>query len=118
MGNPVSVNNAYLDVCGCPDTPSGPCVAGGGTVFDCALGDTDLLGTGFGFDTSTEGIYLDHGSTGWLQTRAPAEPGQEITVRWAVYDSSDGNLDTTTRIDSWRWLASPGITVVTRPIPK
>ena len=31
----------------------------------------------------------DHGSTGWLQTTAPVEPGSEIALRWAVYDSSD-----------------------------
>ena len=25
LGNPISVNNAFLDVCGCPDGP--PCLA-------------------------------------------------------------------------------------------
>ncbi len=114
----MSVNNAFLDVCGCPDTPIGPCIAAGNTMFDCALGDTDLLGTGFGFDTGHDITPLDHGSTGWLQTKAPAEPGQEITVRWAVYDSSDAYYDTTTLIDNWRWLATPGITVITSPIPR
>ncbi len=118
MGNPVSVNNAFLDVCGCPNAPSGPCQGGGGMVFDCALGDADLLGTGFGFDTTSDDFHYDHGSTGWLQTRAPAEPGQEISLRWVVYDSSDGILDSTTLIDSWKWLATPGITVITSPIPK
>jgi hypothetical protein len=44
--------------------------------------------------------------------------GQEISVRWAVYDSGDGALDTTTLIDNWRWLATPGITVITSAIPK
>jgi hypothetical protein len=118
MGNPVSVNNAFLDVCGCPNMGSGPCSAGGGTVFDCALGDADLLGTGFGFDTSADDLNYDHGSTGWLQTQAPVDPGQEISVRWAVYDSGDGALDTTTLIDNWKWLATPGITVITSSIPK
>ena len=110
---PVSVNNAFLDVCGCPGSPSGPCFAGG-QEFACSLGDADLLGTGFGFDTGSH----DRGSTGWLQTTAPVEPGAEIALRWVVYDSSDGVLDTTTLIDNWRWLATPGITVVTSPIPK
>ncbi len=113
MGNPVSVNNAFLEVCGCEGNPPNPCFAGGKT-FSCALGNTDLIGTGFGFDTGG----ADHGSTGWLQTKAPVGPGKEITLRWAVYDSSDGVLDTTTLIDSWKWLATPGITVGTNPVPK
>ena len=113
MGNPVSVNNAFLEVCGCEGNPPNPCFAGGKT-FSCALGNTDLIGTGFGFDSGGE----DHGSTGWLQTTAPVNPGKEITLRWAVYDSGDGSLDTTTLIDNWKWLATPGITVGTNPIPK
>src|SRR5262249_1904022 len=92
MGNPVSVNNAFLEVCGCEGNPPSPCFAGG-KVFPCALGDTDLIGTGFGFDTN---FGEDHGSTGWLQTKAPVPPGSEITIRWAVHDSGDGSLDTTT----------------------
>src|SRR5262249_21394044 len=48
MGIPVSVNKAYLEVCGCMGNPPSPCVAGGKT-FPCALGDLDLIGTGFGF---------------------------------------------------------------------
>jgi hypothetical protein len=117
MGNPVSVNNASLEVCGCDGNPPNPCLAGGKT-FSCALGDTDLIGTGFGFDSSGSGFAEDHGSTGWLQTKAPVEPGKEITLRWAVYDSGDGVLDTTTLIDNWKWLATPGITVGTNPVPK
>jgi hypothetical protein len=113
QGNPVSVNNAFLEVCGCEGNPPNACTAGGKS-FSCALGDTDLIGTGFGFDTGKG----DHGSTGWLQTTAPVEPGKDISLRWAVYDSGDGSLDTTTLIDNWKWLATPGITVGTNPVPK
>ena len=113
QGNPVSVNNAFLEVCGCEGNPPAACSAGGKS-FSCALGDTDLIGTGFGFDTGGS----DHASTGWLQTTAPVEPGKDITLRWAVYDSGDGSLDTTTLIDNWKWLAMPGITVGTNPVPK
>jgi len=113
QGNPVSVNNAFLEVCGCDGNPPNPCPAGGKS-FTCALGDTDLIGTGFGFDTG----YGDHGSTSWLQTKAPIDPGTEITLRWAVYDSGDGILDTTTLIDNFQWIAEPGITVGTDPVPK
>jgi hypothetical protein len=113
MGNPVSVNNAFLDVCGCLGNPPSPCFAGGKT-FTCPLGNTELLGTGFGFDTGWE----DHAATSWLQTTAPVIPGSEFTLRWAVYDSGDGVLDSTALIDNFRWIAEPGVPVGTTPIPK
>jgi hypothetical protein len=113
QGNPVSVNNSLLEVCGCPGNPPAACFAGGKT-FTCSLGNTDLIGTGFGFDSGGG----DHGSTSWLQTKAPVEPNTEITVRWAVYDSGDGILDTTTLIDNWKWIATAGVTVGTDPVPK
>jgi hypothetical protein len=113
QGNPVSVNNAFLQVCGCAGNPPVPCLAGGKS-FTCDFGDVELIGTGFGFDMG----FGDHGATSWLQTTAPAEPGTEITIRWGVYDSGDGVLDSTTLIDDFRWVAEPGTTVVTEPIPK
>jgi len=111
MGNPVSVNNAFLQVCGCQGNPPAACVAGGKS-FPCALGDLQLIGTGFGFDLG----YEDHGSTGWLQTKAPIPKNSQITLRWTVYDSSDGILDTTTLIDNWQWIATAGVAVGTNPI--
>ena len=44
QGNPVSVNNAFLSVCGCE---SPPCQAGG-KVYPCELGPSMLQGTGLG----------------------------------------------------------------------
>jgi hypothetical protein len=114
QGNPVSVNNAFIEVCGCAGNPPSPCVAGGKS-FPCALGNIELVGTGFGFDS---GFGQDHGSTSWLKTQAPVTPGSEITIRWAVYDSGDGALDTSTLVDNWQWIAKPGITVGTDPVPK
>ncbi|MFO0754869.1 MAG: choice-of-anchor L domain-containing protein [Byssovorax sp.] len=108
QGNPVSVNNAFLDVCGCAGGP--PCFAGGKN-FPCSLGDAGLLGTGF------QDQFSDHASTGWLVTKAPVEPGQQITIRWAVYDSGDGVLDSTTLVDNWQWIAESGTTVGTDVVP-
>jgi hypothetical protein len=106
------VNNAFVEVCGCDSGP--PCQAGGKS-FTCSLGDQSLLGTGFGKDTA----FQDHGSTEWLVTTAPVDPGSTITLRWGVYDSGDGILDTTTLVDNWQWEADPGttVTVGTNPIP-
>jgi hypothetical protein len=113
QGNPVSVNNALLGACGCPENPPSPCTAGN-KIFNCPLGNIGLIGTGFGFDT--EGT--DHAATDWLKTQAPVKPGSEITVRWAVYDSGDGSLDSTSLIDNWQWIAKPGTEVGTQPVPK
>ena len=106
QGNPVSVNNAFLEVCGCASSGGPPCIAGKKS-FDCALGNAGLAGTGFQEQSQ------DHASTGWLFTKAPVEPGQVITMRWAVYDSGDGILDTTTLVDNWQWIAEPGTQVGT-----
>lgn len=112
LGNPVSVNNAFVEVCGC-SFMGPPCIAGGKT-FSCSLGASTLMGTGFGGDT---GMGQDHASTSWLLTKAPVTGGQVITLRWTVYDSGDGILDTTTLIDNWKWIANGGtVTVGTAPI--
>ncbi|MRG93110.1 choice-of-anchor L domain-containing protein [Polyangium spumosum] len=113
QGNPVSVNNSLLEVCGCPENPPSPCFAGNKS-FNCSLGNIDLIGTGFGFDAEGQ----DHAATGWLKTQAPVKPNEEVTIRFAVYDSGDGSLDSTTLIDNWQWIAKPGTTVGTAPIPK
>jgi hypothetical protein len=102
QGNPISVNNALLSVCGCLLGP--PCLAGG-KMFDCPGGITELAGTGF------EGAA----ATGWLTTTAPVEPGTVVTLRLAVYDSGDGDLDSTTIIDNFRWLSEPPA-VETNPV--
>ena len=80
IGNPVSVNNAFIEVCGCLGNPPSPCQAGGKS-FDCPLGDLELVGTGFGFD-SCPGCQ-DHGGTGWLRTmRATCRPSRRSSSRW------------------------------------
>jgi hypothetical protein len=114
QNNPISVNNALLDVCGCSGNPPNPCIAGGKS-FPCALGDTDLIQTGFGLDTN---FGQDHGSTSWLRTTAPVKGSEQITLRFTVYDSGDGVLDTTTLVDNFQWIATPGTKVGTNPVPK
>lgn len=110
LGNPVSVNNAFVDVCGCAGGP--PCTAGG-KKFNCSLGDLGLFGTGFGPDSAGS----DHGSTSWLLTTAPVNPGSEMVIRFVAYDSGDGILDSTGLVDNFQWIAEPGTQVGTNPIP-
>ena len=100
-GNPISVNNSLLQVCD-PGTYKGK-------TFTCPLGNSTLSGTGF------EG----HAATGWLTTQTDVVPGKEITLRFAIWDSGDGALDSTVLIDDFSWSAEPGNGTSTQPsIPK
>ena len=94
QNNPVSVNVAFFDVC-----------AG------CALGDAELAGTGFD-------AWDDAGGTGWLKTQAPVTGGQQITIRYAIWDTGDQAWDSTALVDNFQWVANGGTVVVgTDPIP-
>jgi len=109
LGNPVSVNNALVRVCGC--NPGPPCYAPPDLPkkkYTCELGDFQLDGTGF----------EEHAATGWLVTKAPVEAGGTITLRWTVYDSGDHVLDSTVVIDNFRWLGEASPDAGTVPIPK
>lgn len=109
MGNTISVNAGFLQACQ-------PCMTGMKD-FDCPLGYSELLGTGF--DTNTGGVCPIQGSAGtsWLVTTAPIEnPGSEITLQFAVWDSGDGVLDSTVLIDNFRFELEGG-EVGTIPVP-
>ncbi|MRG96259.1 choice-of-anchor L domain-containing protein [Polyangium spumosum] len=106
VGNVISVNNVFLEVCTCQDGP--PCSAGG-TLYPCSLGPSALLGTGY---------ETQHGATGWLTTRAPMQGGELFTLRFAVYDSGDAVLDSATLVDHFRWISTGEPVVETyRPVP-
>lgn len=116
LGNPISVNNAFLDVCGCPSGP--PCIVPPAMPvksFDCASGTSGVVGTVFATDTTPGGAWST-GSSGWLRTSAPVTPGQVFKIRLVTYDSSDGNVDSTTLVDNFKWQAKPG-TVGTIVVP-
>jgi hypothetical protein len=93
-GNPISVNNALLQVCE-PRTI-------GGRSYPCPLGPAALAGTGF--DTVTDEYSpAPHAATGWLTTWAPVPAGKIVRLRFAIWDSSDGNLDSTVLVDRFAW---------------
>ncbi len=106
LGNVVSVNNALVRVCSCAGgapcsaPPDNPIIS-----YDCEEGPAELAQTGF------EGSA----ATSWLVTRAPVEPDEEVSLRWTIYDSGDGVLDSTVIIDNFRWLGDPASDPVTEP---
>ncbi len=85
QGNPVSVNNGFLDAC-IPGTHNGK-------TFSCPLGLAELDQTGFD----------GRGATGWLRTSAPITGGEEITLRFAIWDAGDDAYDSTVLLDNVRW---------------
>ncbi|MFH2006562.1 MAG: putative metal-binding motif-containing protein [bacterium] len=102
-GNPISVNNALLQVC----TPQ----TAGGINFTCPLGTDQLTGTGF------EG----HAATGWLQTTIAVDATslggeQVVKLLFGVWDSGDGVLDSSVVIDNWQWSADPANGSSTNPV--
>lgn len=99
-GNPISVNAAFFQVCNYP--------AGANT---CALGGGQMTGTGFD-SWSCGADDGEAGGTGWLTTQAPVTPGQEFTIRFAVWDTGDSILDSTVLVDNFRWIANGGTVVV------
>lgn len=106
LGNVVSVNNALVRVCDCVNGP--PCEAPpevGLIFYDCEEGPAELALTGF------EG----RAATSWLVTKAPVTPEQTVKIRFMVYDSGDGVLDSTVILDNFRWLGDAPSGPITDP---
>lgn len=108
--NPVSVNIALFDHCD-PSSISNYSGPNPPNPF-CPAGTAFLAGTGFD-SWDSQGA----GATGWLVTTAPIDGGENFTVRWAIWDTSDQAFDSTVVVDNFRWTAEPGTTVGTDPVP-
>jgi hypothetical protein len=119
---PVGVNLAYGNTglftqcingtVGCSGTP--------GTISTC-VGTTELAGTGLDqpapFECDTNSMM--GGGTGWLTTSGNVKPGEIMTLRIAIWDTSDDILDSLAVIDNFKWSADssdPG-TVIQRTAP-
>jgi hypothetical protein len=83
-----------------------------GSISTCT-GTNMLAGTGF--DDPQSGSCgadsLKGGGTGWLETRGNVTPGEIITLRIAIWDTSDQILDSLAVVDGFQWsteVAQPG----------
>jgi hypothetical protein len=104
--NAVSVNNSFLGVC----EPG----RHGAKMFACPQGFQPLVGTGFEdcefslVSPGGLGGLFDRNAkygaaTGWLNTEFKVEPGEVITMRFAIWDSADSALDSLAIIDHVRF---------------
>jgi len=114
--DPIGVNNGLLAVCD-PDAQRARAVK----TFTCDQGTGLLKGTGYGAGEARCGTGTGGGSTGWLKTSAPVRPGEEITLRFAIWDMTDASLDSTALMDHFTWLTFEGepekdIPVETEPV--
>jgi len=93
--NPVSVNNAFFQVCFPPmGSPPGTCPAG----------TLELAGTGMGgWGTNVK----DGGGTVWLTNDSPVIPGETIELEFIIWDSGDPNVDSLVLLDRFRWNVTP-----------
>ena len=92
-GNIISVNAGFLQVCDTSVAPAG---------YTCPEGPAKLIGTGFGIDTTMD---ENHASSDWLTTTVSvaALAGKDATLLFAIWDSSDGVLDSTVLVDNVHW---------------
>ncbi len=98
--NPITVNSGFFTICKNGSTPQ---------TMNCTQPVTAIAGSGYDDDDGT-GEPMG-GSTGWLTTTAPVKPGEDITLRFVIFDEGDGIYDSAALIDHISW----GATSVTGP---
>jgi hypothetical protein len=87
-GNPISLNASFLDF------------------RDDAGTAAELEGT----------CMRSHAGTNWLSTNAPVEPGEEVTIVFAIFDLSDSILDSYVFLDNFQWGCEGGDHPETKPV--
>jgi hypothetical protein len=107
-GDPINVNSGFFKACA-PDS------AWNGRQFACPLGTAELAGTGFDAVAPALGKYAQNGATEWLQTNAPVAPGEEMTIRFVLFNVGDHWLPSTVLIDNFQWSTETVPTPVTHP---
>jgi hypothetical protein len=106
MNHPITVNSGFFTVCTNGTTPQ---------TKHCMHPPTDNAGTGYEI---ADGSTLPGGSTGWLSTTAPIAPGEDVTLRFVIFDEGDHILDSAALIDNFQWGAQAVAGPTTGPITR
>jgi len=85
-----------------------------GTPFNfmgCPGGTLELIGTGFfqNGDTGCGANKVTGGATGWRTMAGNVVPGEEMEVRFAIWNTGDGLFDSVAVLDDWRWSTAPAV---------
>jgi hypothetical protein len=114
---PVGVNLAFGNTglfTQCINSETG-CASGIAGVTNTCASTNGLIGTGMGLAENICGAdNLVGGATGWLTIRGNVVPGETITLRIAIWDTSDGTSDSLVLLDNFQWNATtttPGTTL-------
>jgi hypothetical protein len=99
----VGVNSGMFDACvpgatGCSGDVDG--------YNSCALGTFYLLGTGFDTsDANVCGVSTGRvgGGTEWFDVRGNVVPGEIAELRFALWETGDGIIDSVVLLDDFRW---------------
>ena len=115
--NPVSVNNGFFDRC--TAGASIGCRGGSPGTSSCPGGADELAGTGFGvlgnYCGGGAGRTVSGGATGWLSSQAAVKPGETFTLDLMIWDTGDGDLDSSVLIDNFQRIAGEVVTSTGRP---
>jgi hypothetical protein len=120
-GNTISVNNNFFQAC-TAGVPTGCNGAMPGT-STCTIGPSQLAGTGFAADTPPAAycagaVSTSGGGTGWLTSKAPAQPGEVVTLEFLIWDTGDESFDSSVLLDNFTWVPDPlPPTPITMPSP-
>ncbi len=99
-GNPISLNAGFMDFLDADASGHPVCPTGSGCTAP------ELTGT----------CMDGHGGTRWLSTQASVNPGENITVVFAIMDLGDSVLDSYAFIDNFQWGCEGGMPPTTVPI--
>jgi hypothetical protein len=115
---PVGVNLAYNNTGLFRECQNGAAGCSGSHGFNHTVctSTAQLQGTGFdvGDPGSCDSSALSGGGTGWLTTSGNVVGGEIITVRIAVWDTSDSAYDSTAIVDNFKWsveASEPGTVI-------
>ncbi len=108
---PVGVNLGYGNTglfTQCTNGATGCASNVAGSITSCT-GTDDLQGTGFDDPApgTCDAASLKGGATGWLTTSGNVVPGETITLRSAIWDTTDHALDSLAVVDGFKWSAEP-----------
>jgi len=113
FGNPVGVDLAPAGLFTACNPNCGGLTGIPNNLKQFCTGDQILEGTGFE-STTFLGQCTASGGTGWLKTTGNVVPGEEFTLRLALWEQGvvgygpDHSWDSTVVLDGFKWLPQPG----------
>jgi hypothetical protein len=104
-GDPINVNSGFFQSC-IPDSWLG-------RSFTCPRWIAELEGTGYDAVAPTMTNPAQNGATGWLVTKQAIVPGEDIELRFMIWNTGDHWLPSAVLVDDFQWSVDPTTKTVT-----